>query len=125
MLTNPVVLNNGSANVNYDFGGAQVGSSVYRNTSAAMDQPMQFNVKHQTTNAGKVTQSRRSVYQITRVCENDEGEQGTMLVQLQVTVPEKVATAAQLTEELNKMISFLDTQSTTTVPFSKIIGSEI
>lgn len=123
MLTNPVEVNNGASNIQYEYRGSQVDSSVYRNVAAAMDQPQSFNVKHQTINAGKDNQQRRSVYQFTRVCENAEGVQGTSLCQLQLTIPDKVMTTAQLKEELYKVLNFLVLMETT--DFAKITSGDI
>lgn len=107
MYPNPIPLNNGSAEVNYDYRGTSNEQSDYKNTSASLDQPQTLKIGHQTTKSGTVNQLRRSRYGLARVVEDAEGNQGVITVALVVGIPEKIATSAQVTEEVEKMKDFL------------------
>lgn len=107
MYPNPIPLNNGAAEVNYDYRGTSNEQSSYKNASAPLDQPQTLLIGHQTTKVGSVSQLRSTRIGLQRVVE-DGDNQGVISVTLVVRVPEKIATSAQITEELEKARDFLN-----------------
>lgn len=107
MLPNPVSASNGTATVNFDYRGSTPDASQYKDASASLDQPHTFSARHTVQNKGKITQVRRSVYRIDRTVEDGLGNQGTLSVYLVTVVPEKVATTAQVTEQVVLMKNIL------------------
>jgi len=121
MYPNPIPLNNGAAEINYDYRGTSNEQSSYKNVSADLSEPQTLLIGHQTTKTGTVNQLRRSRFGLSRICEDAEGNQGAITVALVVGVPEKIATSAQVEEELQKMKDFL----TNTGYIAKIIAADL
>lgn len=107
MYPNPIVLNDGAADISYDYRGSGNESSSYKNASADLDQPQNITIGHQWTNKGTVNQARRTRIRLDRTVETD-GVQGTIQVSLVLVVPEKVATTDQVTKEVTKFTDFLN-----------------
>jgi len=66
MYPNPIPLQvNGAGTVfNYDLKGTSESASVYGDNAAALNAPHTLSVKHQSTNVGKTSQTRRTVVRI-------------------------------------------------------------
>lgn len=123
MFTNPLVINDGGTDINYDFRGhPQVETSSYKNASAPLDKPQTFTVKHTVASKGKPTQARRSLYDFSEVVENEQGVQGVLRCYLVIQVPEKIAEAADVVRILATMQDFI-----TDSPgrFEKIVAGEL
>lgn len=109
MYPNPIVLEKApTVDVTFDFRGSTIDASQYRDVAATLDLEHGLSIRHQVTNKGSNTQTRNSVIRFDRIVENEQGVQGTLSVYLVVRTPEKVATMAQLTEQLTLMQSFLN-----------------
>lgn len=121
MYPNPIPLNDGAATINYDYRGSTTDGSVYRNSSAPMDKPQQLKVQHSTTKPGTMSQVRNTRVGLSTVLEDASGNQGTLIVDLVVRIPEKVATVDDVTKEVTKLTDFLATAGF----IAKVVAGEI
>jgi len=119
MFPNPLVLNDGVANKSYDYRGSTIDASSYKDSTATVDQPSLFTVKHRTLRPAKADQTRQSLFQLSDVVEDAEGMQGTIVCNLTLSIPEKVATKAQIEKIVAKMTDLLLNNS------AKIVAGEI
>lgn len=121
MYSNPIAVSNGTSTINFDYRGSQLDQSSYKDGSASLDQAHNLTVKHQTTNKGKDSQTRRSLFRIDKTVENEQGVQGELSVYLVVSIPEKVATSTQVTEQVTLMKNFL----AATGHIAKIVAADL
>lgn len=122
MYPNPIPLNDGTVEINYDYRGTDVNTgSIYKDATAPLDQARTVRIRHTTANESKSSEVRSTNIQITRVVENAEGVQGSILSNITIRIPTKVATVAQVTEELNQLKDFL----TNAGYIDKIIAAEV
>lgn len=120
MYPNPIPLNNGTSDVNYDFRGSQPEASAYKNNGALVAHPQTFNIAHSYTGKNSTT-VRRSKYRLDRVT-SDGASTGTISVYLVVQAPVGIfVDNTELLEELNKMKDFLSN----TGYLDKIANAEI
>lgn len=120
MYPNPIPLNDGSADVNYDHRGIINERSQYKNASASLDQPQTLAIAYAVSKAGTIAELNSALAKLDRVVEDAEGNQGVITTQLVQRYPSKIATSAQLTEELQKMKDFL----TNTGYIAKFVAQE-
>lgn len=120
MFTNPIAYSNGSVTVSYDYNGSQLNQSQYKDNSSALALPHTFDIAHRNNGSGE-DQVRSSRYGIRRTVEDALGNQGQIKVDLVVSTPVKVATSAQVTEQVTLMKNFL----AGTGVIAKIVAGEI
>ncbi len=120
MYTNPIAASNGSATINFDYRGSSENQSLYKDATAALDQPHTLKVSHQYSGDG-VTRRRRTLTRIDRVVEDAQGVQGNLAVYVVVDVPEGIATTAQVTEQVTLMKNHL----AATGVIAKIVSADI
>lgn len=109
MITEPT-LNDGAANHIYSrqtLSGSKPNKwgSQFSEAAAAADQPAGFSILHQVIGTGINTRHRDSV-QFTRVVEDADGNQGTIVRTVTEDYPVKIATAAQLDKTNAECVAF-------------------
>lgn len=120
MYPNPIALNNGTAAVSFDLRSTSIDASQYKDGSAALDLPHVINIKHTTQGSG-LAMNRRTLVRIDRTVEDANGNQALLSVYMVAVIPEKVATSAQVTEQVTLLKDFL----TEAGAIAKIVAADI
>lgn len=120
MLTNPTALNNGTIAVNFDYRGGSVNQSEYMDAAATMNLPHKLEVSHRDNGTGEST-TRNSRYGFRRTVEDANSNQGLLKVDLVISVPKRIATSTQVTEQVTLMKDFL----TEAGYIAKIVNAEV
>jgi hypothetical protein len=99
-------INDGTTDHDYDLRKVGDNESIRRDVASPADQPAFLRIAHQSVGKGDGLK-QRSLVQFTRTVERSEDQvQGDIKVNVTVEQPVKVATSAQVLEEVSKMLSF-------------------
>lgn len=120
MLTNPTALHNGTIAVSFDYRGGTLNQSQYSDAAATLNLPHVLDVSHRDNGSGESV-TRNSRYGFRRTVEDGSGNQGVIKVDLVISIPKRIATSTQVTEQVTLMKDFL----TETGYIAKIVAGEV
>jgi len=109
MYPNPIPLNDGSANVNYDFRGASDNSSRYQcpSQNGSLSEARTLTIRHQATQVNSINEKRRSVMRIDTPVMDGAGNKDVMSTYIVQISPVRIVQDVDVEASLAQVKAFL------------------
>lgn len=101
-------LTDGTVDHNYDLRNYDGRRAIRKDDQSTLDLPATMTIQHSETGSGLQSKQNSNV-RFDRVVEDADGNQGTIECLWTLRIPTKIATTAQVTEQVNQLIDFLGT----------------